>query len=435
MRLARRTLLASLLASVAAPAVLRSARGEAAPVTLKLHHYFSSVSSVHDKFLAPWARKLEADSSGRIRVDIFPSMQLGGAPAQLFDQLRDGTADIVWAAPSHTGGDFPKIGVFELPFVASRRALVSSKAIQEFGAANLKDEFRDIHPLCFACRDRGVIHAKRAIQSIADIKGLKLHVQNPLAAAAMAALGAQGVPMPVPQVPMALTQHVIDGCLDPWGVVPAQKLYDLKFHTEFPDQTPSTTAFVLAMNRDIYDRLPRDLKAVVDANAGTAAAAMAGAMWDADAATAAGAARERGDGFVVLSPEEALRWRKATAPVVTAWLEQMKERHVGGGKLLAGARTLIAKYATEPEPQPPQPPEIESKSQVAQPPAPPDRVMTAQPQPAPSPPQIKAELPAPAKPILRQVPASPPPPAAPSVPVAKPTPAVLPKPKELDIPL
>ncbi len=81
--------------------------------------------------------------------------------------------------------------------------------VQDFAAANLKDEFRDIHPLCFSCRDRGVLHAKRAIQSIADIKDLKLHVQNPLAAAAMAALGAQGVPMPVPQVPMALTQHVI----------------------------------------------------------------------------------------------------------------------------------------------------------------------------------------------------------------------------------
>ena len=65
-----------------------------------------------------------SESSGRIRIDLFPSMQLGGAPAQLFDQLRDGTADIVWAAPSHTPGRFPKIEVFELPFLPSRRALV-----------------------------------------------------------------------------------------------------------------------------------------------------------------------------------------------------------------------------------------------------------------------------------------------------------------------
>ena len=86
-----------------------------------------------------------------------------------------------------------------------------------------------------------------------------------------------------------------------------------------------------------------------------AAAAMAGAMWDADAATAAGAARERGDGFIVLAPEEGLRWRKATAPVVAAWLKEMKERHVDGSKLLAGAYKLIARYAAEPEPHAPEP--------------------------------------------------------------------------------
>jgi TRAP-type transport system periplasmic protein len=137
MRLARRTLLASMLASAAAPAVLRLARAEATPVTLKLHHFFSSVSSAHDKFLAPWARKVEAESSGRIRIDIFPSMQLGGAPAQLFDQACDGLAEVVWAAPGHTPGRFVKIEAFELPFVTSRRALVNSRAIEGYAAANL----------------------------------------------------------------------------------------------------------------------------------------------------------------------------------------------------------------------------------------------------------------------------------------------------------
>ena len=217
MRLARRALLASMAASLAAPPVLRLARAQTAQVTLKLHHFFSSVSSGHAKFLAPWARKVEAESGGRIRIDIFPSMQLGGAPAQLFDQAREGTADIVWAVPANTPGRFPKIEVFELPFVGSRRALVNSMAIEAFAAANLRDEFRDVHPLCFSCRDRAVLHAGRAMASVADLKGLKFHVPNRLAGEALQALGAQGLRMPVPQVPMAMAQHVIDGCLDPVG--------------------------------------------------------------------------------------------------------------------------------------------------------------------------------------------------------------------------
>src|SRR5690242_1878807 len=114
MRFARRQFLT--LAAVAAPAVVRSAFADA-PVVLKLHHSFSSVSSVHNKFLAPWARKVETESGGRIRIDIFPSMQLGGAPSQLYDQARDGVADIAWVQPSNTPGRFPKTEAFELPFV------------------------------------------------------------------------------------------------------------------------------------------------------------------------------------------------------------------------------------------------------------------------------------------------------------------------------
>src|ERR1700730_9535056 len=196
MRVARRTFLASTMAAVAAPAVIRLSWADAPQFTLKLQHAFSSVSSGHDKFLAPWARKVEADSGGRIRIDIFPSMQLGGRPVQLFDQARDGFADIAWAAPSNTPGRFPKIEVFELPFVPSRRALVSSKAVEDFAEAELKDEFREVHPICFSCPDRGVVHANRAVRTIEDIKGLRLHVQTRFAGDAVRALGGRAVPMP-----------------------------------------------------------------------------------------------------------------------------------------------------------------------------------------------------------------------------------------------
>src|SRR5579864_2186325 len=182
MRIARRAFLTSLIGTTAAPAILRLARADTPPITLQLHHAFSAVSGVHDKFLLPWARKVETESGGRLRIDLFPSMQLGGAPAALFDQARDGSADIVWAAPSLTPGLFPKVETFELPFVPSRRALVSSKALTDFAAVQLQDEFRDFHVICFSCSDRAAIHANRPVRTIEDIKDLKLHVQTRFAA-------------------------------------------------------------------------------------------------------------------------------------------------------------------------------------------------------------------------------------------------------------
>ncbi len=386
MRFARRTFLASTMAALAAPAVIRLARADAPQFTLKLHHFFSSVSSGHDRFLAPWGRKVETESGGRIRIDIFPSMQLGGQPAQLFDQARDGLADIVWAAPSHTPGRFPKIELFELPFVPARRALVSSKAIQDYAAANLKDEFREVHPICFSCTDRGVVHTNRPIRTIEEFKGLRLHVQTRLAGEAVHALGARAVLMPSAQLPLAITQHVIDGCVVPWDMAPALKLYDLlKAHTEFAESSLSTTTLVLAMNKAAYDRLPRDLKTVIDNNSGQLAAGMAGGMWDLSAAAVADMVVQRGDTITTLMPEAVAHWRKATEPVIEVWLKQMKEHKVDGGKLLAGARALLTKYTSEPEPQMPQPtePHVTEPKVVSQPPKP------TQP---PQAPQAKAEV-------------------------------------------
>ncbi len=257
-------------------------------------------------------------------------------------------------------------------------------------------------PICFSCRDHGILHANRTIRSIDDLKGLRLHVPNRLAGEAIHALGAREVSFPIPQVPMAVTGHVIDGCLDPWDVVPGLRLYDLlKFHTDFAESSLSTSTFVLAMNKTAHDRLPRDLKTVIDNNSGQVAAAMAGAMWDIEAKAVADIVRDRGDPITVLAAEEVSRWRKATEPVIGAWLKQMKTHKVDGGKLIASAKTLMAKYANEPEPQATRPPEQKA---VTQPPQRPD---------------AKAQVSAMPKADAPSIP-----------PIAKPAP-----PKKLDIPL
>jgi TRAP-type transport system periplasmic protein len=372
MRIARRTFLTSTIATAVAPAILRLARADAPPIILKLHHSFSAVSGVHDKFLVPWARKVETESDGRIRLDLFPSMQLGGAPAALLDQARDGSSDIVWAAPSLTPGRFAKIETFELPFLPSRRALVSSKALTAFAAANLQDEFRDFYPICFSCSDSAVIHASRPVRTTEDMKDFKLHVQTRLAGEAMRALGAHPVMMPSGQLPVAITEHVVDGCLDPWHLVPSLRLNDLlRSHTEFSDRAPSASTYVLAMNKASYDRLPRELKSVIDGNSGQVAAAMAGAMWDQQAAAVANMVVERGDLIVTLLPEAVARWRKATEPVIDAWRKELKEQKIDGAKLIAAANALLAKYANEPEPPSARPPQSTQQQAVTEPPQPP----------------------------------------------------------------
>jgi TRAP-type C4-dicarboxylate transport system substrate-binding protein len=346
MPVSRRTFLMA-TGAAAAPAVQRvRPAAAAAEVALKLHHFLPAVSNPHAKFLTPWARTIEAQSGGRIKIDIFPAMQLGGTPAQLFDQAKDGVADIVWTLPGNTPGRFPSSEVFELPFVASRWSLTNSKACMEYAETHLQDETKDVKLLCFWAHDHGLIHANRRIKTMDDLRGLKLRFPTRLAGEALKALGAAAIGMPIPQVAESLAQRVIDGCVVPWEVVPAIKVHELlKYHTEIPGSpTLYTATFFLAMNKASYDGLPAELRKVINANSGMAAAEMAGTVWDAMGLPVLEMVRKRGNIVTTISEDEKKRWQQATTRVVDNWIKEMKDRNLDGAKLLDAARAVLAKY-------------------------------------------------------------------------------------------
>jgi TRAP-type transport system periplasmic protein len=294
----------------------------------------------------PWTKMIEQVSGGRLKIDIFPSMQLGGTPPQLYDQARDGVVDIVWTLPGSTAGRFPSTEVFELPFVAARRGIVNAKASQEFADANLAKETTDIKLLSYWSHDHGLIHANKAVRSMEDLKGLKLRSPHRLAGEALKALGATAIPMPIPQVPESLAQRVIDGCVVPWEVVPALKLDELvHFHTEIPGSpTLYTASFFLAMNKAKYEGLSPDLKAAIDKNSGMKFAELAGNMWDNAGADVLERVKKRGNTLLSISEEEKAKWIAATQPVTDAWIKQVKERGLDGGALIEQAKALVAKY-------------------------------------------------------------------------------------------
>jgi TRAP-type C4-dicarboxylate transport system substrate-binding protein len=346
MRSSRRRVLIGISSMVAAPFVAGSSFGQDAEFRLKLHHFLTRNGNVPAKFIAPWARRVETESKGRIKVDIFPSMQLGGSPQQLFDQARDGVADIVWTLPAYTAGRFPIVEVFDLPFTGARKAVPNSKALQEFSDRHLRDEFKEVHPICFFAQDHGVIHANRAIKSLDDLRGVRLRFSARLLGDALRSVGVNAISMPVPQVPEALAQGVIDGCVLAWEAVPTLKIHELvKFHTEIPGTpTLSTTSFLLAMNKARYESLPGDLKAVIDANSGLRPAADAGAIWDNEAVGVTELVLKRKNTIASLPEESVKSWRKAVEPIYDAWVKQISDRGQNGQKLLESARELVAKY-------------------------------------------------------------------------------------------
>ena len=334
-------------AALAAPALPRPAYAQAPEVTLRLHHFLPAVSNVHRFFLVPWTDKISKESNGRLRIQIFPGMQLGGAPPQLFDQARDGIADITWTLPGSTPGRFPRIEVFELPFVSHKRTIVNCLAIQEYAERHCVQEFAEVHSLCVWGTGEGLIHSKREVTRMEDLNGLKLRFAGRLNGEALRALGASPVGMPVPQIPEALSQGVIDGAVVPWEVVPSIRLQEMvRNHTEIPGSpTLYNATFILGMNKAKYAGLPADLRAVLDANSGAVAARMAAVPWDERGPVVEADVRRRGNKIIIITEAEKERWVQATRSVIDNWLKTATEKGLDATALLADARSLVARHS------------------------------------------------------------------------------------------
>jgi TRAP-type C4-dicarboxylate transport system substrate-binding protein len=318
-------------------------------VTLRVHHFLPAPAPVPKNFITPWAEKVMAESNGRIKVEVFPAMQLGGTPPSLYDQARDGVVDIVWTLPGYTPGRFPGSEAFELPFMAGK-AEPTSQAFWDFYEKYLTDEFKDVHPIAVHVHGPGLLHVKGdGVTKLEDMNGLKLRGPTRQTNALLGALGATPVGMPVPAMPEALSKGVIDGTVVPWEVTTPLKVAELvNSHTDFEGSRGLYTAtFVFAMNKAKYDSLPADLKAIIDANSGREVSKWVGRVMDEGDLPGIAAAEKAGNTIRKLPPEEVDRWKAAAEPVVAAWVEEVSGKGYDGAAMVEDARALITKYAGE----------------------------------------------------------------------------------------
>jgi TRAP-type C4-dicarboxylate transport system substrate-binding protein len=341
----RRTLIQSgAAAAFGAPALIGFAQQS---VTLKFHTFMAPQSNVWINMHKAWMNKVEKESGGRIKFEAYPAMQLGGTPPQLYDQAKDGVADITWTLPGNNAGRFPRVEVFELPFMMTN-AEATSKAYWEYMQTMAPDEFKDVQPLALQVHGPGVIHtADKPVRSVEDIKGLKLRGPTRQVTKLLAALGATPVGMPLPQIPDALSKGTINGCVIPWEVVPAVKVHELtKYHAEFDPAGGSlyTTTFVMGMNKAKYNSLPPDLKKIIDNNSGMATSAWLGKAQQAGDAPGRKSAADRGNTIFTVTADNAQNFRRKARQIEVEWVEDMNKRGFDGRKLLDTAKALIEKH-------------------------------------------------------------------------------------------
>jgi TRAP-type C4-dicarboxylate transport system substrate-binding protein len=331
------------LAVMAALLIPLLAQGQT--VSLKIHHPLPVSSTVHQQVLLPWCDSIAAQSSDRLRCQIFPSMQLGGTVPQLIDQVEDGVVDIIWTLPGYSPGRFPRTEVFELPFMI-RDAEAASRALWDYVHQHDKQEFSAMKVLALHVHGGGVFHTvNRPITRQRDLRGMKMRAPTRQTTRFMAILGSTPVGMPVPQVPEALAKGVIDGTLLPYEVMPALNVDELtRFHSE-PDADQAkiyTSVFVLGMNKARYDNLPADLKKVIDDNSGIELSARMGRIFG--QAEVVNRRTLPADSINIIPAAEIRKWEKLGEPIVKGWVRDISRMGDDGNALLQAARKLIDEY-------------------------------------------------------------------------------------------
>ena len=160
--------------------------------------------------MRPFAEAVKKDAAGTCEIDLFPNGALGRSPVQQAQMVLDGVADIAWVIASYTPGRFQENEVLELPgtFRDLREGTLVFTRLVKAGKLRGYDDF---YPIGLFATAPYSLHARFAINTIADIRGKKIRASGAVESASLKALGAVPIGMPVTEVAEAVGRGTIDG--------------------------------------------------------------------------------------------------------------------------------------------------------------------------------------------------------------------------------
>lgn len=335
-RITRRTFTAAL--SAAALSLGFGGQASAAEITLK-YAFFAPEGTFPGQQMLHWAKELNKRTNGKVEVQTFPGGTLLGA-REMWDGVSMGIADIGLSAPSYDPGRFPLTSGMALP-LGFPNATAASRVLWQVTNEFKPKEFEKFKVIAMFTSEPGYLMTRRAVRSEADLKGMRVRATGS-GVPVINALGGSAVGMAMPEVPQAVQTGVVDGVMTSREVLQDFRLAEsLKFVTDYP-MVVTTFAAVMDLNR--YNRLPDDVKKVID-ELGNEIHAWTGNYHDNQNVKGALAwsAKEHGLEIVKLSGEEYGSWDKKLQPLVDQWIVEADKKGLPGDKYIARVTELREK--------------------------------------------------------------------------------------------
>src|SRR3972149_8513927 len=278
--------------------------------------------------LAPWVKRVEEATKGRVKIQVYPSQTLVKGP-QSWNALKSGVADMAWNFHGYWPDLTPLADVITLPSMpftsAEKGSEVLWKLYEKFPA--IQKEFQDVKVLMlWTSNPYFLLTTKKQVKTLEDLKGMKIRVTGGPPTDQMRALGAVPTAIPMPDNYLSLDKGVIDGMGAPWEAMHGFRLYEgLKYYTRVP---LSAVYFSMAINKQKWESLPKDIQQAITSVSGLSAAKFWGRNFF-DTAEQGVMERVKAGGHPMVKyvppPEELERWQKvAGEPLWKDWVKKME---------------------------------------------------------------------------------------------------------------
>ena len=232
--------------------------------TLKIRFAGNMPVQYHaSKAMVIFKEDVEKASGGKIQVDLFPAMQLGGAGENV-DMVKSGTLFMCYAGAAYFMGYIPEFGVISLPFLFKDRDTTHKILTGPIGADLLKegDKAGFVGLAFWDLGSRQITNNKRAITQPSDLEGLKLRLQPAkVMMNTFKALGANPVAMDIKEVYSALKQGVIDAQENPFANIRDHRLNEVQKYLSVTGHFYDVMA-VMA-NKKTWSELPKETQAIL----------------------------------------------------------------------------------------------------------------------------------------------------------------------------
>ncbi|MDP3040094.1 MAG: TRAP transporter substrate-binding protein [Deltaproteobacteria bacterium] len=308
---------------------LPGAMAQTKPIELSYSIFFPAPHK-NTVLAGEWAKEIEKRTQGRVKITLFPGGTLTPAD-KCYDGVVKGISDIGMSVLGYTRGKFPLTEVIDLP-LGYKSGVAATGLVNQYYQHFQPKEFEEVKILYLHAHGPGILHMKKDVHKLEDLKGMRIRSTG-LSAKVVSALGGTPVAMPMGDTYDALKRGMVEGSMAPqeslqgwkWGEV-------VKFTTESFGSAYST-AFFVAMNKEKWNALPPEIQKIIE-QVNAEWIEKTGKLWDEIDKAGREFTLKLGNKIISLSPQENQRWAKAASPILDDYVSSMKAKNLPGEEAL-----------------------------------------------------------------------------------------------------